>query len=74
MNLNWDNTQSELIDTHAHLAFEPLINDVDGVLQRSIDARIRSWITVGTNIEENKISVALAEKYDNLYTAIADVE
>jgi TatD DNase family protein len=63
-------TQNELIDTHAHLVFEPLINDIDAVLQRSIDAGVTRWINVGTNIEENKKSITLAEKYDNLYTAV----
>ncbi|MFA5424037.1 MAG: TatD family hydrolase [Phycisphaerae bacterium] len=64
------NAQYELFDTHAHLAFEPLINDIDNVLQRSIAAGVTHWITVGTNIEESRKSVALAEKYDNLYAAI----
>ncbi len=70
MTLDFNNTQCELIDTHAHLAFEPLINDVDNVLQRSIEAGVTSWITVGTNMDENRKSIALAEKYDNLYAAV----
>lgn len=63
-------TRYELFDTHAHLAFEPLINDIDTVLQRSIAAGVTHWITVGTNIEESRKSIALAEKYDNMYAAI----
>jgi len=63
-------TSDGLIDTHAHLAFEPLINDIDNVLQRSIAAGVTSWITVGTNMDENKTSIGLAEKYDNLYAAV----
>jgi TatD DNase family protein len=59
-----------LIDTHAHLAFEPLVDDIDAVLQRSIDAGVTQWITVGTNIDENKRSITLTEKYDNLYAAV----
>jgi len=75
--MNYDNTQYavrgtryELIDTHAHLAFEPLINDIDAVLKRSIEAGVTRWITVGTNMDENRKSVELAEKYDNLYAAL----
>jgi TatD DNase family protein len=64
------NTRDGLIDTHAHLAFEPLINDIDSVLRRSIEADVTRWITVGTNMDENKKSIDLTEKYDNLYAAV----
>jgi TatD DNase family protein len=63
-------TSVGLIDTHAHLAFEPLINDIDAVLRRSIEAGVTRWIAVGTNIDENKKSIELAEKYDNMYVAV----
>ncbi len=62
-------TSDGLIDTHAHLAFEPLFGDIDNVLKRSIDAGVTRWITVGTDTEENRKSLALAEQYDNLYAA-----
>lgn len=67
---NCNKTQYELVDTHAHLAFEPLVDDIDAVLRRSIEASVTCWITVGTNMDENRKSVALAEKYDNLYAAV----
>jgi len=63
-------TSGGLIDTHAHLAFEPLLSDIDNVLNRSIDAGVTAWITVGTDPEENRKSIALAEKYENLYAAL----
>ncbi len=61
----------ELIDTHCHLTFEQLMPDIDGVLQRSKAAGVTSWITIGTDKNENKKALALAEKYDNLYAAVA---
>ncbi|MGD9109576.1 MAG: TatD family hydrolase [Phycisphaerales bacterium] len=64
-------TQYELIDTHCHLTFEPLINDIDTVLQRSIEAGVTRWITVGTSAEDNHKAVELAGRYDNLYAAVA---
>ena len=41
----------ELIDTHAHLTFDDLADDVDAVLERSIAAGVTEWITVGTDRE-----------------------
>jgi TatD DNase family protein len=63
-------TSDGLIDTHAHLAFESLVNDIDAVLKRSIEAGVTRWIAVGTNMDENRKSIVLTEKYDNLYAAI----
>jgi TatD DNase family protein len=63
-------TSRGLTDTHAHLAFEPLLSDIDGILKRSIDAGVTRWITVGTNTDENRKSVALAQRYENLYAAL----
>lgn len=60
----------ELIDTHCHLTFEQLAADFEAVLQRSIEAGVTSWITVGTDNNENKKATALAQKYNNLYAAV----
>ncbi len=60
----------ELIDTHCHLTFEPLVDDVEAVLQRSRAAGVTSWITVGTDIEDCRKVNALAERFDNLYAAV----
>ena len=63
-------TSNGLIDTHAHLVFEPLIDDIEVVLQRSIDAGVTRWITVGTNTAENRKSLEIAANHDNLYAAL----
>lgn len=64
------NTQYELIDTHAHLTLGKMAEDVDGVLRRSCDAGVSSWITVGTNTKENQQVAELAAKYEKLYAAV----
>jgi len=60
----------ELIDTHCHLTFDGLIQDIDGVIARSKAAGVTSWITVGTDMQENQKTVELTEKYDNMYAAV----
>lgn len=59
-----------LIDTHCHLTFDDLAGDVDAVIARSIEAGVTSWVTVGTEPGEIEKTVALAEKYDNMYAGI----
>jgi TatD DNase family protein len=59
-----------LIDTHCHLTFDDLSVDIEAVLERSKDAGVTAWITVGTDPGHNQKAIELAGKYDNMYAAI----
>ena len=61
----------ELIDTHCHLTFEDLARDTDSVIARSREADVIGWITVGTDPQHNRKAVELAERFENLYAAVA---
>jgi len=60
----------ELIDTHCHLTFEGLAEDVAAVIERSKAAGVVSWITVGTDTEQNKKDIELANEFKNMYAAV----
>ncbi|MBN2132188.1 MAG: TatD family hydrolase [Sedimentisphaerales bacterium] len=60
----------KLIDTHCHLTFEPLADDVPGVVDRSRAAGVSGWITVGTSVEDSRRAVALAERYEGMYATV----
>ena len=60
----------ELIDTHCHLTFEPLAGDAEAVVQRSRDAGVSGWITVGTDPANNRKAVELAGRFENMYAAV----
>ena len=59
-----------MIDTHCHLTFEELENDMDSVLERSINAGVTGWITIGTDTRHNEKAAKLAQSYDNMYAAV----
>jgi TatD DNase family protein len=61
----------QLIDTHCHLTFDDLAGDIDGVIERSQQAGVSGWITVGTDMSENQKAVELTAHFENLYTAVA---
>jgi len=63
----------ELIDTHCHLGFESAYggtSDIEAVVERSIAAGVTSWITVGTDTQQNQKAVELADKFENMYAAV----
>jgi TatD DNase family protein len=59
-----------LIDTHCHLTFEQF-TDIDAVIQRSIDAGVTGWITVGTDLADSRKAVELADRFENMFAAVA---
>ena len=60
----------ELIDTHCHLTFEQLAGDVEGLVARSRAAGVTAWITVGTDTQQNRQSIELADGFENMYAAL----
>ena len=61
----------ELIDTHCHLTFEGLAENVAAVIERSKAVGVTGWITVGTDPQHNRKAIELAERFENMYAAIA---
>lgn len=60
----------ELVDTHCHLTFDQLAEDIEAVLARSVYAGVSRWLTVGTDPQQNQKAVGLTEKYKNMYAAV----
>ena len=58
-----------LIDTHCHLFFDELKNNLDSVLERANNAGVNKFICVGTNIDDSKKSLSIAESNDNIFAA-----
>ncbi len=59
-----------LIDSHAHLTFPELQEDLDSVLSRSRDAGVDGWITVGTDTDNNLKAIALANRHDDIWATV----
>jgi len=59
-----------LIDTHCHLTFEPLVDDVAAVVRRSRESGVTGWITVGTTLEDSRKAIELAAQYDRMYATV----
>jgi TatD DNase family protein len=60
----------QLIDTHCHLTFDDLAGDIDGVIERSRQAGVTAWLTVGTDPNENQKAIELTSRFENMYAAI----
>jgi TatD DNase family protein len=59
-----------LTDTHAHLDFLEFEGQLDAVIARAREAGVHRIITVGIDRESCRKSLAIAEKYDNVYAVV----
>lgn len=58
------------IDTHAHLDFDSFDEDRDAVIQRAIENKISTIITIGTSLSTSQKAVKYAESYASIYAAV----
>jgi len=59
-----------LTDTHAHLDFPEFAGQLDAVITRAREAGVHRIITVGIDRESCRRSLAIAEKYDNVFAVV----
>ena len=59
-----------LTDTHAHLDFPEFEGQLDAVITRARDAGVHRIITVGIDRESCRKSLAIAEKYENVFAVV----
>jgi TatD DNase family protein len=60
----------DLIDSHCHINFDPLGDDVDQVIARAGDAGVNHMLCVSVNLEDYPQVLALAERYDNVFASV----
>ena len=59
-----------IIDSHCHLDYEPLINNIDQVLLNAKNNNIISLLTIGTSLESSKKVLDIVDKYPDVYGTI----
>lgn len=59
-----------LIDTHAHLCDEKLINEADEIIGKLAENNVEIVFEIGADLKSSADAVALAEKYENIYATV----
>lgn len=59
----------KFIDSHCHIHFHAYREDMDEVIQRTLDRGV-FMITVGTQIDTSAAGLQVAEKYDGVWAAV----
>ncbi len=56
-----------LTDTHCHLYYQDLRNDIPAVLNRAAEQGVNRFICVGTNIQDSRKCLELANAHEKIY-------
>ena len=59
-----------LTDTHIHLHFPQYDADRPEVIQRAIEGGVRHFLNIGTDLEDSKKAIAIADEYPEVYAAV----
>jgi len=59
-----------VVDTHAHLSFPEFDKDRPEIIKRALAAGIKQIVSIGTNIEDCKNTLALAKEYEFIFAAV----
>jgi len=60
----------DLIDSHCHINFDPLGDEVEQVIQRAHEKGVNRMICVSVNLEDYPQVLDLATRYDNVYASV----
>jgi TatD DNase family protein len=59
-----------LIDSHCHLDFDVLQNDLDGVIARMQEAGVGGCVTISTRVEQFSRLTKIADAYPNVWCSV----
>jgi TatD DNase family protein len=59
-----------IVDSHCHLDYPGLIEDLPGVLARAADAGVKLMLSIGTRVRNIDPVLALAEAHDNIWCTV----
>ena len=66
---NTKKNKSVVIDSHCHLDFRTLTNDLNGVVRRAKYEGVHRMLTIGTNFREMSKTISLSEKFEEIFFA-----
>lgn len=60
----------ELVDTHCHLQFDELADNIDTVMADASAAGVKRMVCVGTSLDDSREAVDFASRFDNVWAAV----
>ena len=59
-----------LIDSHCHLTYEPMVSDINNVIELCYKHSVSKILTIGTTLNTSKKSIEIANDHKNIYCTV----
>lgn len=59
-----------LIDSHCHLDYDPIAQDLEGTLRRAYDKGVKAFLTIGTDLSKIPVLSAIADNEVNVFATL----
>lgn len=59
-----------LIDSHCHLDYDPMAQDIEVTLKRAYDKGVKAFLTIGTELSKIPVLTAIAENQQNVFATL----
>ena len=59
-----------IVDSHCHLDFDVLHNDIDGVIARAHEAGVHLMVSISTRVKQFDAIRAIAEAHDEVFCTV----
>ena len=66
---NIKKNKSVVIDSHCHLDFKTLTDDLSGVMSRAKSEGVHKMLTIGTNYRKISETISLSERFEEIFFA-----
>lgn len=60
----------DLVDSHCHINFDPLDDEVEQVIARAVEAGVNHMLCVSVNLEDYPQVLELAARFDNVFASV----
>ena len=60
----------DLVDSHCHINFDPLGDEVEQVIARAVEAGVNHMLCVSVNLEDYPQVLELATRFDNVFASV----
>ena len=60
----------KIVDSHCHINFEPLADDIPGLLQQAADNDVQTMLCVSVTLEAYPEVLALARSHENIHASV----
>jgi TatD DNase family protein len=58
------------VDSHCHLTYEPLVSNLENLINRCNKANVGKLLTIGTNIESSLKCGEISQNFENIYSSV----